>query len=630
MLRLYKFKFLLKFIVLNFSLLTGLQATPFAPTYGPSQNLLQTHQLQRKGFRLIEFVRYMETGQMDSVPYFMNNFPSLPSKSLDRSWSLGLSHQLQVVRILVQNTTADSSYALLLNNPHVNYSALYLKFPDSTTQFIGQSGDEIPYSARTVKSRDQVFFFNLPKNAMVELFLIVDKRHASVSFPLKLSTYEFYQNAQDSRTLWLGFYFGIIVLVILGSILTSWALKDRIFLDYALLALTVGCYLFINSGLGIQYLYPENTSINMYSAVYLMVLGLLAISNFTIQFFSMNQHHPRATKWFWAMNIIVSLLLFIGHYAGVQGWDYVLVKTLELGYMLILILLMMFIILIIKSYHLHPMETIVYLFAQGSLILGACFKILVQYGVLDESWFFLPPIMLGSLLEILILSGFLIRRIHQLFLQQIEYLSSLAKKKEEIIEAFIEGGERERTEIAGELHDGLGMELVLFRMQLESNGAKDETLSYLDKIFNQLRNISHGISTTNVAKFGLNVALGKMLNQLSANSKLNIQHELFAVGDMNNREAVQLYRIAQEAIKNTNKHAKAQSVFVSLKENEAAITLRIKDDGKGLSTETSSNGFGLSNMETRAQFIKAKLEIHSKPGEGTEIKVIVPTKNRLA
>jgi len=82
--------------------------------------------------------------------------------------------------------------------------------------------------------------------------------------------------------------------------------------------------------------------------------------------------------------------------------------------------------------------------------------------------------------------------------------------------------------------------------------------------------------------------------------------------------ALNLYRIAQEAVTNALKHARARKIFIELRQKRGQITLRIRDDGAGL-RKRKSKGMGLHIMPHRARTIGAKLTIRSKRGHGTQV-----------
>jgi len=85
---------------------------------------------------------------------------------------------------------------------------------------------------------------------------------------------------------------------------------------------------------------------------------------------------------------------------------------------------------------------------------------------------------------------------------------------------------------------------------------------------------------------------------------------------------VAFYRVCQEALNNVAKHAKASQVEIDLKQEEAVIELRIRDDGQGFDPEQTFSGhYGLSMMRERAEAVGALLSITSQPGHGTELTI---------
>jgi signal transduction histidine kinase len=85
---------------------------------------------------------------------------------------------------------------------------------------------------------------------------------------------------------------------------------------------------------------------------------------------------------------------------------------------------------------------------------------------------------------------------------------------------------------------------------------------------------------------------------------------------------VAFYRVCQEALNNVAKHAKASQVEINLKQDEAMVELRIRDDGLGFDTEQTFSGhYGLSMMRERAEAAGAQLTVISQPGRGTELTI---------
>jgi signal transduction histidine kinase len=86
-----------------------------------------------------------------------------------------------------------------------------------------------------------------------------------------------------------------------------------------------------------------------------------------------------------------------------------------------------------------------------------------------------------------------------------------------------------------------------------------------------------------------------------------------------------LLQIAREAMSNSLRHAQARTVLVALQPNHDTIQFEVRDDGVGFdAAAVGASGFGLRNISARAQELGARLEVHSRPGQGTRILLKLP------
>ena len=90
--------------------------------------------------------------------------------------------------------------------------------------------------------------------------------------------------------------------------------------------------------------------------------------------------------------------------------------------------------------------------------------------------------------------------------------------------------------------------------------------------------------------------------------------------------ALNLYRIAQEAVANAVQHGKPKEITISLTRDRRGITLIIRDSGKGMSVTTGHEGLGIHIMKYRANAIGGSLTVDSKPNDGTTITCHVPSR----
>jgi signal transduction histidine kinase len=118
----------------------------------------------------------------------------------------------------------------------------------------------------------------------------------------------------------------------------------------------------------------------------------------------------------------------------------------------------------------------------------------------------------------------------------------------------------------------------------------------------------------------LNILLSQLCDVFTGKTQIEVERQLTKKMMLPAERQVVFYRVAQEALNNIAKHAEASQVKINLSRTEEAIELRVCDNGRGFDAkQVSAEHFGLKIMHERATEIGANLDIHSKPGHGTEI-----------
>src|SRR5690606_25571042 len=200
-----------------------------------------------------------------------------------------------------------------------------------------------------------------------------------------------------------------------------------------------------------------------------------------------------------------------------------------------------------------------------------------------------------------------------------------------------EGRQMEKERISRDLHDGilgnlfgtrLSLESLIMRDDQSTKGEKTRHIMELKKIEQEIRNISHDLSTELfTADIGYVEVVEKLIKTQTAIN--NLQFEFLNNADIkweriSSKVKIHLYRIVQEALQNINKHAKAKNIKIELLENKKSIHLEITDDGVGFKNDKSKNGIGLKNIESRVNEVSGKLKIQSKKNIGTTITIDIP------
>lgn len=188
------------------------------------------------------------------------------------------------------------------------------------------------------------------------------------------------------------------------------------------------------------------------------------------------------------------------------------------------------------------------------------------------------------------------------------------------------------------LHDGIGQLLSAANMNVsvlddykEDQSAftkvLDKTKSILNEAITDVRSLSHQIMPNMLIKNSLSNALRELIEK-SNSPKLNITLKIEGLNDtIDQNIQVVLYRIIQECINNTIKHAEASAINVSVIQDAEKIYTSISDNGKGfnpMKVQSKNEGLGLENIKSRIEVLKGNIKISSKEGEGTSIFVEIP------
>lgn len=205
-----------------------------------------------------------------------------------------------------------------------------------------------------------------------------------------------------------------------------------------------------------------------------------------------------------------------------------------------------------------------------------------------------------------------------------------------ILDALVEGQQKERERIGTDLHDRLGSMLGAIKLQFgaleqkvtEMGSAQEEhtrtITGLIDDASHEVRRISHDMLRGNLAQFGLVQAIQDLCDSIRVPG---LEVELLAHGMEQRVERdieIAAYRIIQELITNAVKHSGASSITVQLTASSALLNLLVEDNGTGFSEEDNSTGVGLSNVRSRVDKLSGSLLLDTHMGRGTSISVDLP------
>jgi len=196
----------------------------------------------------------------------------------------------------------------------------------------------------------------------------------------------------------------------------------------------------------------------------------------------------------------------------------------------------------------------------------------------------------------------------------------------------------ERNRLAREIHDTLVQEFAGILLHLEAANGSDEPVNF-SKCLARVRELAKcGLEDARRILLGLRPkplegadfcgALRQLAQNFSHDCGIQCSfclrgRKLKLPEDAEN----ELYRVAQEALCNVRKHSRARSVSLLLRYGSGRVLLAIKDNGQGFfleDTQAAAHGFGLLTMSDRALRFGGRVDVNSRPGAGTELKVTVP------
>ena len=246
-------------------------------------------------------------------------------------------------------------------------------------------------------------------------------------------------------------------------------------------------------------------------------------------------------------------------------------------------------------------------------------------------------ILIGSAAALLIISLLGYRNYtHKQHIQEQRISELETEKKLTATEAILKGEEQERTRLSKDLHDGLGGMLSGIKYSLntmkgnlimtpDNAQAFERSMDMLDSSIQEMRRVAHNMMPEALVKFGLDTALKDFCNDISKSGALNVSYQSIGVENLQLAQttAISIYRIVQELVNNTLKHAAANNVVVQLSHTDGVFTVTVEDDGRGFDTAllNISKGIGWDNIKNRVEFLKGKLDVSSQANKGTSVHI---------
>jgi len=225
-----------------------------------------------------------------------------------------------------------------------------------------------------------------------------------------------------------------------------------------------------------------------------------------------------------------------------------------------------------------------------------------------------------------------------LFMTIADQIGSSVERARLMKQAELAAVVEERQRLARELHDSV-TQLIYGQVLFAGAGLKvlkrgnlqlaEQHLERIDqaaqRALKEMRLLVYQLRPSDLLDDGLTGALERRLESVEKRTGLDAQLLVSGQPNLDESTELALYRIAEEALNNTLKHAEASSVLVKVLMQDDKVILEVSDDGRGFNLEERKvgGGMGLTNMHDRALALNGELEIISRPGEGTRVIVSI-------
>jgi PAS domain S-box-containing protein len=222
-------------------------------------------------------------------------------------------------------------------------------------------------------------------------------------------------------------------------------------------------------------------------------------------------------------------------------------------------------------------------------------------------------------------------------------LAERENRLQELIRKLITAQEEERRKVSYEVHDGLAQTAAGAHQLLQAfarqhppdseKGRKDlaRALQLVQQTVGEARYVIADLRPTALDDFGLAAAVRLQVEKISSEGSQVDYEEALGNDRLPPEVETALFRVAQEALTNVHKHAPSARVKITLRRLNDAVRLQVRDWGPGFNPEKITDGggpgerLGLSSMRERVALLGGHLEVHSRPGEGTEVVADIPS-----
>jgi signal transduction histidine kinase len=524
--------------------------------------------------------------------------------------SYGFYKQKGWCKFVLTNAGKAQRYFVTAEQSRIDSVQLFLVRNGSAIEALPVTGKFQKIWDRQVKNTDFVFAFLLDKGETVQCYLYSERRFGGHSAVINVSSEGKFKAHEIFFINYFAFIIGIAVLAVMIGFVLYFFIHDKTYLFFSYYCLSNVFLLLADSGYIHSFIHLPAFLLPVYNAVPIFFyFSLGAHTFFTIILLTIKETPGGwfyKTGFYGAWGMILSGLLLILPVPVWLRWQLVYIS-----YFIIFFIYIYILAAIVTNLKKKSISTYLYLLGFLSSLTTTSVLLLANFGLIDNInqysyWSYGIP-----LIEIFCMILGLGFHFSKTVTDRFEAQLALTKSQENFTKQLFQNTEDERQRIAQDLHDGVGQDLILLKKSIVPNTAITE--SKISHILDQIRSISRNLHPVVLDKIGLKHTIEQYAERLMENEQLSQSGELH------------LYRIIQEALNNTMKHANAHAAKVSIVPVENFLEVKIIDNGRGFAVQQmlqSKHSFGLHSILERGKVLGTTVKITSAK-TGTAIEMMI-------
>jgi len=524
--------------------------------------------------------------------------------------SLGFSSSVFWLQLDIMKTDSNS----LLKSCYTQIDELSVYFSDNNKIKSVNTGDLFPFSTRDVEH--PCFVFDIPQQ--VNTVFVRAQSSGPVNLPFEVVEEDYFWHDNMSTQLVYGFYFAVLLSMIIYNLFLFFIVKDISYLYYVGYLGGIVFFLASLSGHAFMYLWPMTPRWASISAVTFATISIVCGLQFVKHLSNISEFSSALTKcinWVSISSLSVLVLVMMNFVIAIKA-------------LLLFVLIGVILFIAAISVSLRSGWKPSYFLLMGLVVLlpGILLMIGQTLGWLESNWWTRNTLHIGTAIEAMLLSFALAYRIRILNDELDTHRQQAISMQSKFSRSLIEAKDHEQRLLARELHDGLAQSLLAIKgkaSRLTDSNAREQISAQIKQSLSEIRSLSKKMHPQTLDTLGLATAIESMYEDTLRPYGIQVETKVSDVSELLDKDTeLHLFRIAQECLNNIVKHSDANVVWVSLATNGKLVCLTIEDDGVGISS--SNKGMGMINIKERSNLISANLSISSEVGMGTKIEVDVP------